>query len=238
MLKKESRYLLRNGFLLVSLIFPPLLVLLFVTQFAGAHPTALHQGLSADLFFPGMMAYLVLILMAPAYNSFAYEGRGMIGYFMAPVRFREVLMGKNLMQCSVLALEVAVSVVVLVWRMGMPPAPVFISTLAAVVFAVVGQLAIANWSSLTFPKRMEFGKMRGRRQGGMAVLIAFGAQIVFGAICGAILFSGRWMGDPWLPAEAFAFLTLVATTGYHASLDAMSRLAEKKKEVLLETLAK
>jgi hypothetical protein len=238
MLKKESRYIFRNSFALVSLIFPPMIVLLFVTQFAGAHPTALHQGMSAELFFPGMLAYLVLILMAPAYNCFAYEGRGMIGYFMAPVRFSDVLMGKNLMQCILLATEVAVSVAVLVWRMGMPGTPVFVSTLAAVAFAVSGQFTIANWSSLTFPKRMEFGKMRGNRQGGMAVLIAFGAQAVFGGVCAVILLSGRWLGNPWLPAEAFAFLTVAAVGGYRASLKAMNGLAERNKETLLEALAK
>ena len=126
----------------------------------------------------------------------------------------------------------------LVWRIGLPSAPVFVSTLAAVAFAVAGQLTIANWSSLTFPKRMEFGKMRGNRQGGMAVLIAFGAQLVFGVICGLILFSGRWLGGPWLPAEAFGFLTVAAVGGYRASLGAMSRLAERNKETLLEALAK
>ena len=238
MLKKESRYVFRNSFAMVALIFPPMLVLLFVTQFAGTHPTALHKGMSAELFFPGMLAYLVLILMAPAYNCFAYEGRGMLGYFMAPVRFSDVLMGKNLMQCILLAIEIGVSVGVLVWRIGLPSTPVFVSTLAAVAFAVAGQLTIANWSSLTFPKRMEFGKMRGNRQGGMAVLIAFGAQLVFGVICGLILFSGRWLGNPWLPAEAFGFLTVAAVGGYRASLGAMSRLAERNKETLLEALAK
>lgn len=238
MLKKESKYVFRNGFALVALIFPPMLVLLLVTQFAGAHPTAMHRGLSADAFFPGMMGYLILILMAPAYNCFAYEGRGMIGYFMSPMRFRDVLLGKNLMLCIILFLEISLCAVMLVWRIGMPTTPVFASTLVGVIFAVVGQLTLANWSSLTFPKKMAFGKMRGQRQSGMAVLIAFAAQIIFGCVCGMVLFSGRWTGNPWLPAEAFAFLAVAAVGGYFASLDGLSRLAESKKESLLDALAK
>jgi len=43
-----------------------------------------------------MMAYLTLILMAPSFNSFAYEGRGMQTYFMLPVRFRDIFIAKNL----------------------------------------------------------------------------------------------------------------------------------------------
>jgi len=41
-----------------------------------------------------MMAYLILILMAPAYNSFAYEGRGIQTYFTAPLRFRDVFLAR------------------------------------------------------------------------------------------------------------------------------------------------
>jgi ABC-2 type transport system permease protein len=236
-LAKEVHYVLRNGFALVSLIFPPLLVLFFGLEFAGAHPVAKH-GISPDLFFPGMMAYLVLILMTASYNCFAFEGRGMQTYFMVPVAFRDVLLGKNLMQVSLLGLEMVLCIVVLAWKVGLPSLPVFVATLAAIVFAVVGQLSIANWSSLSFPKKMEFGKMKGQRQGGMAVLIAFGAQIIFGLICGVILAAGRWTGDAWLPAEAFLFLAAAAVAGYFASLEPLTRLAESKKEALLETFVR
>ncbi len=95
-LRKEYRYLVRNGFVMVSLFVPPILVLLFTSQFGGKHPSVTHRGISADMFFPGMMGYLILMLMTPAYNCFAYEGRGIQTYFMAPLRFRDVLLGKNM----------------------------------------------------------------------------------------------------------------------------------------------
>ena len=236
-LGKEIRYLLRNGFVIVALVFSPILVLFFSIQFARPHPGVTWRA-TPEMFFPAMMAYVLLILMAPAYNCFAFEGRGMQTYFVLPLRFRDVLLGKNLMQTSLLATEMGLCAGVLAWRVGLPSAPVLLATLAAIVFAVVGQLAIANWSSLNFPKKMEFGKMKGQRQSGMAVLVAFGTQLVFGGICGPILFVGRWTGDRWLPAEIFAFLAAAAVGGYSASLEAMTRLAEKKKELLLETLGK
>jgi len=49
---------------------------------------------------------------------------------------------------------------------------------------------------------------------------------------------GRWMGSPWLPAVVFAALTAAALGGYVSSLDALARLAEKKKELLIETLCR
>ena len=143
MVRKEFRYITRNGFAALMLLLPPLLVLLFSTQFAGKHPTIGGKGVSPDMFFPGIMAYLVLILMAPAYNVFAYEGRGVQTYFTAPLRFRNVFLGKNLVLVSILSFEVLLSVIVLRFRVGLPSAPIFVATMDALVFVVVGQLSIA-----------------------------------------------------------------------------------------------
>ncbi len=237
-LRKEFRYLTRNGFAYITLLMPPLLILVFSMNSAGWHLTAGGRGVSAEIFFPGMMAYLILILMAPAYNSFAYEGRGIQTYFTAPLRFRDVLLGKNLMLVSVLSVEIALSLAMLAWRVGLPSAHMLVATCAAIIFTIVGQLTIANWSSITFPRKMEFGQMRGQRQSGMAVLVAFGSQILMGSISTVILFTGKWTGDRWLPAEAFVFLAAAAIGGYFASLDGLTQLAEKKKETLIEVLCR
>jgi ABC-2 type transport system permease protein len=237
-LRKEFRYLTRNGFAYITLLMPPLLILVFSMNSAGWHLTAGGRGVSAEIFFPGMMAYLILILMAPAYNSFAYEGRGIQTYFTAPLRFRDVLLGKNLMLVSVLSVEIALSLAMLAWRVGLPSAHMLVATCAAIIFTIVGQLTIANWSSITFPRKMEFGQMRGQRQSGMAVLVAFGSQILMGSISAVILFTGKWTGDRWLPAEAFVFLAAAAIGGYFASLDGLTQLAEKKKETLIEVLCR
>ncbi len=236
--RKEFHYLTRNGFAYLTLLMPPLLILIFSMNFAGRHPTVGGRGVSAEMFFPGMMAYLILILMAPAYNSFAYEGRGIQTYFTAPLRFRDVLLGKNLMLVSVLSMEIALSLAMLAWRVGLPSAHMLVATCAAIIFTIVGQLTVANWSSITFPRKMEFGQMRGQRQSGMAVLVAFASQILMGGISALILFSGNWSGNPWLPAEAFAVLAAAAVGGYFSSLDVLTLLAEKKKEVLIEALCR
>jgi ABC-2 type transport system permease protein len=237
-LRKEFRYLVRNGFAYMTLLMPPLLIIIFSMNFSGKHPTIGGRGISPDIFFPGMMGYLILILMAPAYNSFAYEGRGVQTYFTAPLRFREVFLGKNLMLVSVLAVEIVLSLAMLAWRVGLPSAHILVATCAALVFTVVGQLSIANWSSLNFPRKLEFGKMGGQRQSGMAVLVAFATQILLGGISATILFTGKWTGSPWLPAEAFAFLAVLAVGGYNASLDPLTKLAERKKESLIEALCR
>ena len=235
--RKEFRYLTRNSFAFLTLIMPLIVVFLFSSMFSGRHPRTQHP-VSPEMLFPGIMAYIVLILMAPAYNCFAFEGRGIQAYFMAPVRFREVFLGKNLLLLSVLAVEMGLALAALAWQLGLPSPPVFVATLSAIVFAVIGQLSLANWSSLNFPRKLEFGHMRGQRQSGMAVLIAFGAQVLFGGVSAAILFGGRLMGNRWFPAEAFTLLAAAGVGGYFSSLDALSRVAEKKKETLIEALCR
>jgi hypothetical protein len=237
-LRKEFRYLTRNSFAFFLLIMPPVFVLLFTTQFAGRHPTATKHPVSAEFFFPGMMAYLILILMAPAYNSFAYDGKGIQTFFTSPVSFREVFLGKNLLQAGMLAFELALSMAAFSYLVGLPSLPVLLATLAAIIFNVTGQLAIANWSSLCFPRKLNFGQMRGQRQSGMAVLVSFGTQIILVGISAPILFMSRWTGDKWLPAEVFAFLAAAALAGYSSSLDPLASLAEKKKETLIDALSR
>jgi ABC-2 type transport system permease protein len=241
--RKELRYLMRNGLSFVLLFMPPLMIFLFTWQGGNRQGiSTVHggstMGFSRSSLFSVLMAYLVFVLMAPAYNCFAYEGRGVQTYFMVPIRFRQIFLGKNLLAVCIVGFEVILATMVFAFRVGLPPAPIFVATLAAVAFTVTGQLAIANWSSLSFPRKLQFAQMRGQRQSGMAVLVAFGAQILLGGISALLFFVGRWTGDAWLPAEAFVFLALAAIAGYVASLDPLSHLAEKKRETLIEALNK
>jgi hypothetical protein len=98
-----------------------------------------------------------------------------------------------------------------------------------------------NNCQLVFPElfeKMEVGKFKGQRNNGVAVWTAFGVQILVGEIAAVVLLAGRWFGDPWLSAAAFAGLTIAAFGGYVASLDSLDRLAEKNKELLIDTLCK
>jgi ABC-2 type transport system permease protein len=237
-LRKEFHYLTRNSFAFFLLIMPPVFVLLFTTQFAGRHPTALNHPVSSEMFFPGMMAYLVLILMAPAYNCFAYDGKAIQTYFTVPASFREIFLGKNLLQAAIILFELTISAIAFSYFAALPSSPVLLATAAALVFFVSGQFSVANWSSLCFPRKLNFGQMRGQRQSGMAVLVSFAAQILLAGISAPILLLSRWTGDRWLPAEVFAFLAAAALAGYAASLDPLAVLAEKKKEILIDALSR
>jgi len=91
---------------------------------------------------------------------------------------------------------------------------------------------------LSFPRKLSFGQVYGQRQSGMAVLVAFGAQILLFGISSVVLMLGRWTGDRWLPAKAFVLLAAAAVGGYIAALDALTDYAERKKERLIEALCR
>jgi len=118
----------------------------------------------------------------------------------------------------------------LAWRVGWPSAPRLVATIAAILFTIVGQLTVANWSSLSFPRKLEFGQMRGQRQSGMAVLVAFGSQILTGAISG---------GDPahraldrksLAPCGSLCVSAAAAVGGYAASLDVLTCSRKRRRK--------
>lgn len=235
-IRKEFHYLLRNGFAALVLFLPPILVFALISQASLFRFS--RGGVTPELFFPGLMGYIILILMAPAYNSFAYENTGVQTYFTAPLQFRNVFLGKNFVQICLMVIELTLCIVAFSYRVGLPSSPVFLATLAAIAFTIIGQLSIANWSSLSFPRKLAFGQIHGQRQSGMAVLVAFGAQILLFGISSLVLGLGRWTGDRWLPAKAFTLLAAAAVGGYISSLDALTSYAEKKKEKLMEALCR
>ena len=61
MVSKEFSYLIRNGFAFFLLVLPPAQILLFQLAFVGKHAIFAGRGLNADLLFPAMMAYTVLV---------------------------------------------------------------------------------------------------------------------------------------------------------------------------------
>lgn len=243
-LMKEFRYLSRNGMLLLNLFLPPALILVFSYQMEvlgkrRPPPGAPGQWhVSREWFFPGAMAYVLLILTGPAYNCFAYDGRGMQTLLSAPLRFRDVFLGKNLLLMIVMAFEAVIVGALLSLRIGVPPLSLLLGTLAAIVFAGLGQLVVANWASVNYPRRLEFGTFRNQRASGMAVLIALGMQLLLIGTGSLVFALGSWLGNPWLPLGVFALLAAAAAGGYAASLDPLSRLAERKREVLLEKLCR
>ena len=138
--EKELRYLSRSGPMLFTLIVPLFMLLVFRTSGQNNGLFAHAPGLT----FPMGAAYSLLLLTNLSYNNFGSDGTGTQFFFASPVRFRQIMMGKNLAILSIFVLEI-----VLVW-LGIsliyrtPTIGVTVATLAAILFVVPSTLPRAT----------------------------------------------------------------------------------------------
>ena len=186
---KELKYLYRNSMLLMN-IFMPLILIVFFSMTAsmpsrhgGASPFGRINGSFA---YPGAVAYLFLLIMNFCPNNLAYEGRGIERYFLSPIKFRDVMLAKNLFHGTLVGLE-ALLVLGVLTAMGHPPGLLIIlATWAALPFAALMHFGVGNWLSLQYPRKFEFG-MRRQRPSGMTMLISFG---LLAAVMGTLALTG------------------------------------------------
>jgi len=235
--EKECRYLFRNSVLLLNSSLPVMLVAFF--SLASREPRRspgvfLHFP---DLAFPAGVAYMVLIVGQFALNIFAYEGRGIQLLFVAPVRFRDVLVGKNLMFGLWLTVEAGLVWLVVSLLSRPPKAAIVVATFSGLLFAMLVHFIVGDWLSLKFPRRFEFGQYR-RRPSGITMLVALGLQ--FGVIGAAAMMTllARWSGRIWLVAVVFLVLSGILLWIYRATLDLLTRFATSQRDVLTAQLCR
>ncbi len=94
---KELLYLRRNTGLFYGLVMPLVMVMIFAGRWT------VRAGTHGPLIFLSALAYGLLGVFPMSFNSFGLEGTGAQTYFFAPVRLREVMIGKNLL-CAGVAL--------------------------------------------------------------------------------------------------------------------------------------
>ncbi len=237
---KEFKYLYRNSMLLMN-IFMPLVLIVFFSMTAsmpskhgGPSPFSRFNGGYA---YPAAVAYLFLLIMNFTPNNLAYEGRGIERYFLSPIKFRDVMLAKNLFHGTLVALEALLVLGILI-AMGHPPGLLIIlATWAALPFAALMHFGVGNWLSLQYPRKFEFG-MRRQRPSGMTMVISFG---LLAAVMGTIALVGvicLWLAGLWLLPIAYLALSAAAVVVYKFMLDNTSQQAITQRDALLDQLAR
>jgi len=237
---KEVKYLYRNTMLLMNVFLP----LFFIVFFAMTSSMPSRHGgrgpfgrISGSFAYPGAVAYLFLLVMNFSPNNLAYEGRGTERYFLAPITFRDVMLGKNLFHGALVAIE-SLLVLGLLSAMGHPPGLLIIlATWAALPFAALIHFGVGNWLSLQYPRKFEFG-VRRQRPSGMTILISFGLLFAVMGTLSAIGAICIWLVGLWLLPIAYLALSVAAVFVYRAMLDGIARQAIAQRETLLEQLAR
>ena len=151
---KEIRYLRRNSMQLLNLVVPIILVAIFGmslhnTPVRGSAFRSAYSG--SSLAYPGAVAYAMLVVIQLFLNSFAYDSSGVQMLFLAPVKFRDVMLGKNLFQAVFVAMEAVLVWIIVAIAVAPPPFSILLSTWAGLLVIAPISMAVGNWFSLTFP---------------------------------------------------------------------------------------
>ncbi|MDE3169154.1 MAG: hypothetical protein KGL75_03345, partial [Acidobacteriota bacterium] len=243
-LEKEFRYLSRSSPMLFTLVMP--IVVLFIIRLDRAamragrahppphsHPVPFAFGAYA---FPIGVAYALLILTNLVYNCFGAEGGGVQMYYVAPVRFRDVILGKNLAYASIMGIETVVLWVSARLMFGPTTPGIVLATITALLFAATVNFAVGDCLSLLSPKKIDFGMFGKQRAAGTTVLAGFAAQAIVFALVALAFVLAHLYGEIWVAVAINLAFAALAIAAYAILLDRIDNLARSRREAIIAEL--
>jgi len=236
--EKEFHYLSRSGPMLFPLAMPVVIPVVLRLGLANARHSSSFLLTHAGFAFPAAVAYTILVLGSFCYNCFGGEGAGVQFYYMSPVHFREVLLGKNLAQAAVLLLEI-----VLVWigvaLLFHPPSVVItLATLFGACFAVLVTFAVGDLMSLHAPKKIDWAAL-GRQRGAAVTGFAFlGVQAGTLGLVGVAVLLAASLHQAWVATVLLFVLAALALRGYSYALSRIESFAIRQRESMIAELGR
>jgi ABC-2 type transport system permease protein len=234
-LRKEWFILRGNGMQLMGLLTPLIFVVIFSMNRA-------FSAFSTKYFLPSAIAYVLIAALSSLYNVFGADGRGMQMYLLAPVRMLDVVLAKNLLSLTLIAVQVT-----LVWTivcvLARTPIPVStqVSTALWTVFVVAMNLAIGTLRSIQAPRHFVPGQGRqlrttptNRTSALLVLAVLFGSMML--QIPVAI--ASGYFRLPWLAAWVFGPFAVAAVFAYTLTLRNAERLILANRDVFAEELCK
>ena len=237
--EKELRYLFRNPIMLLNLIIPIFLVaVLVLTPHNSARGRPDFFQRLPQMIFPIVGAYILLFQVNWVFNSFAFEGAGVQFLILAPVRFRDILVGKNVFIGLVSVFEALLTLAAVSLIFVPPPLVIVAATFAGLLYGTLANFALGNILSVCYPRRLEFGAMRQKRQAGITVAVALVTQAVLIGI-GAIVFTAALrFNRVGLAILIFLILSAITFIAYRISLSHIDRIALDHRETLTTELCR
>jgi ABC-2 type transport system permease protein len=235
--EKEIRYAFRSGPMLLYMFVPIIIVVLYGVSFQQANNDFfLKHG--SDMIFPIVIATMFLTQMNFVFNSFAYEGVGVQFLLLAPVRFREIMVGKNLFQAAVACIQALIVWAIVAWMFGSPPLLIVATMFAALAYGTLANFAVGNILSICFPRKLEFGALRQKKLAGVTMAVGLLTQAVLIGIGGAIFMATRIFNHLDYALPLFLILVIVAAAAYWISLKQIDGLASSHREALTAELCR
>jgi ABC-2 type transport system permease protein len=218
----------------------PLFVLV-VFRF-GAMNSARHSGISLghtpDMAFPAAVGYTLLILTNLAYNNFGGDAGGIQFFYASPVRFRDIVLAKNLTHAAILAIEILVAWISVAFLYGPPALDVTIASLAGLLFAAPINFSAGNLLSILSPKKLDYSSFGRQRASQVTVLISLAVQIFVVGVGVAAFWIARTYGNVWIAALILLVLSGISLSAYWMILNRMDGLALQRRETLVAELSR
>ena len=227
---KEILHVRRNTGIFYGLIAP----VVFVFLFAGKIAT---RG-NAAWIFPAALAYSLMGIAPMSFNSFGLEGAGVQFYFMAPVRFRDVFLAKNLVSFALAFVEIA-AVFGIISYVAVPPTPLMLGV--AVLWAAATLLlttTLGNRRSVTAPKKIDLGRTASKQASSLSALISLGTLVGSAAIGGGLLILATYLHALWALLPLFLAFAAGAFWFYQQGLGTIDQFALDNREAMFEELCK
>lgn len=236
--EKEMRYLSRSGPMLLTLIMPIFMLVIFRL---GPLNSMRHSGVfnrTPDMALPGAAAYALLVLTNLVYNSFGGEGGGLQFFYASPVRFSQIVLGKNLTHAAVLLANAVFAWFAVTWLYGAPHLAVTVATVAGLLFAAPLNFTAGNLLSIYSPKKRDFATFGRQNVSQTTVLASFGTQIVIVGLGTGVFTVAKLYHNLWIAVLLFLILAAISIPTYIAVLRRLDRIAVQRQETLLEELCR
>ena len=195
-----------------------------------------HDSFFQQNSLPLMALYGLLMLGQITYwNCFGFDRSAVQGYFSWPIKFRDVLIGKNLTTAFLLIPQVVlVSVFAYAFHLPISPGKV-VEAVAVVLIAALYWVAVGNITSVRLPRAMDPDKMN-QMSNKMQALSIWSAPFL---LLPEIL--AYWARAVFHNEFIFAGLLLVAgiigAIVYYVGLDSAVSTANERREKLIVTLS-
>lgn len=230
-IQKEVLYLRRSGPMLYGLLMPVFMVFIFSTR-------ASMFGRTGTYLFPMALAYGLLGVAPIFYNTLGADATGFQFYLLAPIRMRDVILGKNLVTFAILLLETTLIAAVITFTSpNKPPVSLVAASLAWALASVLLSAAIGNLRSLKSPKKVSLGRMNNQASQ-LSALISLGIILACAALGAGTILLCNHLHHPWLATPFFLALAAAATTLYLNILQRVDTLTLTNRELLAAELCK
>lgn len=236
--EKEFRYLSRSVMMLFNLVMPIVILLIFALAPGNARNDSNFLLNAPDFAFPIGAAYALPLIVNLSFNVFGADHAGIQFYFVSPVSFRQIMLAKNLVHTTVIALESVVVWIAVCFMFRAPSLEITLATLAGILFATPVNLAVGDLMSLYSPKKVDFSKFGRQRASGLTVLASLGTQAVTLGIVAITFLAAHFLAKIWVATILYLLFAVVTIAGYLVVLGKVDAIAIQRREAIIEELCR